>query len=80
MKQGFFMRLSAATAMAAMPFFCHSSALAEIHFDIPYTRVSCEESCKAGGNKGLGKTKSCVHECYWHTDRWKQVCGENRYC
>ncbi len=45
----------------------------------PVTKTKCEGAC-GSDQRGMGSFQSCVHECYWETDKWKNTCGGNRYC
>jgi hypothetical protein len=44
------------------------------------TSRKCGNSCDANNNHGYSSSDSCVHECYWETDSWKNYCKGARYC
>jgi hypothetical protein len=45
----------------------------------PTTKAQCEAAC-GSDQRGLGSVQSCVHECYWETDKWRKACDGKRYC
>ena len=45
----------------------------------PTTKAQCEGAC-GSDQRGLSSFQSCVHECYWETDKWKKACDGKRYC